>query len=57
MHNEGIMLTQGIMFGIAGQNLTTRLRKKAFEAMLKQEMGWFDRPRYNRKLGGGGKIA
>ena len=30
------------MFGISGENLTSRMRKDAFEAMLKQEMGWFD---------------
>ena len=30
------------MFGVSGENLTARMRKDAFEAMLKQEMGWFD---------------
>ena len=30
------------MFGVSGECLTMRLRKIAFEAMLKQEMGWFD---------------
>jgi len=26
-----------------GENLTIRLRRQVFEAMLSQEMGWFDR--------------
>lgn len=30
------------MFGIAGEKLTMRLRRNMFDAMLKQEMGWFD---------------
>ena len=29
-------------FGLAGVRMTTRLRSTTFEAMLKQEMGWFD---------------
>lgn len=29
-------------FGIAGEKLTERLRGMAFEAMLRQEIGWFD---------------
>merc|ERR1719394_2155514 len=33
---------QGLMFSIAGENLTSRMRKDAFEAMLGQEMGWYD---------------
>ena len=33
---------QGWMFGISGENLTKRLRRDAFDAMLKQEMGWYD---------------
>ena len=32
------------MFTIAGEHLTLRMRKMAFEAMLKQEMAWFDSP-------------
>jgi ATP-binding cassette subfamily B (MDR/TAP) protein 1 len=32
------------MFCIAGESLTQRMRKAAFAAMLRQEMGWFDRP-------------
>lgn len=30
------------MFGIAGEKMTERLRYQAFEAMLRQEIGWFD---------------
>ncbi len=29
-------------FGIAGENLTARLRLLAFKAMLRQDIGWFD---------------
>lgn len=32
------------MFTVAGEYLTQRMRKLAFAAMLRQEMGWFDRP-------------
>jgi len=32
------------MFCIAGEHLTQRMRKLAFSAMLRQEMGWFDQP-------------
>lgn len=31
------------MFSIAGEKLTKRLRSLTFRAMLKQEMGWYDR--------------
>jgi len=30
------------MFGLAGVRMTTRIRRMAFSAMLKQEMGWYD---------------
>jgi hypothetical protein len=30
------------MFAISGENLTKRLRIKAFKSMLSQEIGWFD---------------
>lgn len=30
------------MFGIAGEYLTMRVRGQMFDAMLKQEIGWFD---------------
>ena len=32
------------MFTIAGEHLTLRMRRLAFEAMLSQEIGWFDEP-------------
>ena len=35
------------MFTVAGEHLTLRMRKLAFAAMLKQEMGWFDHPKNN----------
>lgn len=31
------------MFGIAGENLTKRLRIEMFVSMVRQEMGWYDR--------------
>ncbi|XP_072756399.1 multidrug resistance protein homolog 49 isoform X2 [Anoplolepis gracilipes] len=33
---------QMYMFGLAGVRMTTRIRKMAFTAMLKQDMGWYD---------------
>ena len=33
------------MFTAAGEGLTLRLRKMVFEAMLNQEMGWYDDPK------------
>ena len=33
------------MFSVAGERLTLRMRRLAFEAMLRQEVGWFDDPR------------
>ena len=41
------MLLQGWMFAISGENLTKRLRRDAFQAMLAQEMGWYDSPDNN----------
>lgn len=38
---------QALMFSIAGENLTSRMRKDAFSAMLKQEMGWYDKVENN----------
>ena len=35
---------QVTMFAIAGEHLTQRMRKLAFSAMLRQEMGWYDQP-------------
>lgn len=36
------MFLQIFMFSVAGAHLTLRMRRMAFEAMLKQEMGWYD---------------
>jgi ATP-binding cassette, subfamily B (MDR/TAP), member 1 len=33
------------MFGIIGENLTMRLRKSTFTAMLTQEVAWYDDPK------------
>ncbi|KAK7147699.1 hypothetical protein R3I94_010274 [Phoxinus phoxinus] len=33
---------QGFMFGKSGELLTMRLRKQAFNAMIRQEIAWFD---------------
>ena len=41
------MFFQVAMFTVAGEHLTLRMRKMAFAAMLKQEMGWFDHPNNN----------
>lgn len=30
-------------FGCAGEKLTLQIRKKTFEAILRQEIGWYDR--------------
>jgi len=35
------------MFTVAGEHLTLRMRKMAFESMVRQEMGWFDQPANN----------
>ena len=34
---------QTVTLSIAGERLTVRLRINTFTAMLKQEIGWFDR--------------
>ncbi|XP_049818455.1 ATP-dependent translocase ABCB1-like isoform X2 [Aethina tumida] len=34
---------QMFSFGVAGEKLTKRIRLKTFEAMLHQEMGWYDK--------------
>uniref|UniRef100_A0A671WRE3 ATP-binding cassette, sub-family B (MDR/TAP), member 11a n=1 Tax=Sparus aurata TaxID=8175 RepID=A0A671WRE3_SPAAU len=36
---------QGFAFAKSGELLTRRLRKLGFQAMLRQEIGWFDDPR------------
>ncbi|KAM4688617.1 ATP-binding cassette sub-family B member 5-like [Discoglossus pictus] len=38
---------QGFFFGRSGEVLTMRLRRMAFQAMLHQEIAWFDDPRNN----------
>lgn len=38
-------LFKGYSFGKSGELLTRRLRRMGFQAMLKQEIGWFDDPR------------
>ena len=35
------------MFGISGENLTKRVRSRAFKAMLSQDIGWFDETENN----------
>ena len=32
------------VFSVIGENLTVRLRQIVFSRMLRQEIGWFDRP-------------
>jgi ATP-binding cassette subfamily B (MDR/TAP) protein 1 len=40
----GSMFLLMYMFAIAGEALTTRLRKMTFESMLKQDLAWYDDP-------------
>ena len=35
------------MFAFSGEYLTMRMRKETFQAMLRQNIGWFDEPRNN----------
>ncbi len=37
-------LVQNIAFALSGESLTQRLRGLAFEAIVRQEIAWFDRP-------------
>lgn len=37
-------ILQGYAFAKSGELLTRRLRKIGFQAMLRQEIGWFDDP-------------
>lgn len=37
-------ILQGFAFAKSGELLTRRLRKIGFQAMLRQEIGWFDDP-------------
>ncbi|KAK6491454.1 ATP-dependent translocase ABCB1-like isoform X1 [Huso huso] len=39
------MFFQGFSFGKSGEILTMRLRFRAFKAMLRQDLGWFDDPK------------
>jgi len=41
------MFLQMFMFTISGEALTARLRKQTFNAMLMQELGWYDDPNNN----------
>lgn len=41
---SGCVLSQGYAFAKSGELLTRRLRKVGFQAMLRQEIGWFDEP-------------
>ena len=35
---------RGYCFGIAGENVTLKVRQLAFSSILRQEIGWFDLP-------------
>ncbi|CAL8095688.1 unnamed protein product [Calicophoron daubneyi] len=37
-------LLQGYLFGVSGERLARRLRSSYFDAILHQEIGWFDQP-------------
>ncbi|THD22088.1 Multidrug resistance protein 1 [Fasciola hepatica] len=37
------MLGQGFFFGVSGERLTRRVRGMLFQAIMRQEIGWFDR--------------
>ena len=39
------LLMQVLCFTVAGEGLTSRLRSRAFKAILRQEIGWFDHDR------------
>ncbi|XP_075965014.1 ATP-dependent translocase ABCB1 [Anarhichas minor] len=38
------MFLQGFCFGKSGEILTLKLRRDAFTAMMRQDLGWFDHP-------------
>ncbi|KNE63236.1 hypothetical protein, variant [Allomyces macrogynus ATCC 38327] len=44
--NFVINLFQFGCFGVAGERLTRRIRETTFQAMLRQDMGWFDDERH-----------
>jgi ABC-type multidrug transport system fused ATPase/permease subunit len=37
--------SKAFFLGVAGEELTARLRQLVFRAMLRQDIGWFDHPR------------
>uniref|UniRef100_A0A1A8GQ60 ATP-binding cassette, sub-family B (MDR/TAP), member 4 n=1 Tax=Nothobranchius korthausae TaxID=1143690 RepID=A0A1A8GQ60_9TELE len=39
------MFLQGFCFGKSGEVLTLKLRLRAFKSMLRQDLGWFDKPK------------
>jgi ABC-type multidrug transport system fused ATPase/permease subunit len=39
--------SQTFFFELAGNNLTKRLRKKAFQGILRQNIAWFDETEHN----------
>nr|XP_019948186.1 PREDICTED: multidrug resistance protein 1 [Paralichthys olivaceus] len=39
------MFLQGFCFGKSGEILTLKLRLSAFTAMMRQDLGWFDKPK------------
>ena len=41
------MFLQGAMFGLSGECLTKKVRKKLFEAILRQELAWFEEEENN----------
>ena len=41
------MFLQGAMFGISGESLTKKVRKKLFEAILRQDLAWFEEEKNN----------
>ncbi|KAM8869641.1 ATP-dependent translocase ABCB1 isoform 1-T1 [Spinachia spinachia] len=41
------MFLQGFCFGKSGEILTMKLRRDAFKAMMRQDLGWFDHPKNN----------
>ena len=43
--NTCFYVLQVLCFTVAGESLTSRLRARAFRAMLRQEIGWFDHER------------
>ena len=41
------MFLQGAMFGLSGESLTKKVRKRLFEAILRQELNWFEKEENN----------